>query len=235
MAGDSTARRREELGERLMGIESAGSKNDLISEINGALAVHAPMGDAEAIEQAAKRYRKAADTLEEDVRRPVDAVAKRKLPDVWSGTTALTAERVVDAASRAVDQMCVAFRDGSTALLRLSTAVAAAQEQDRRGRQQLREALRILGPEDGFFDNLVEKDEEEAAKNRARGYAAEGAKAMHAAAVTVDEAARATARDLNKLASEARAGHLAADGMGPVDRLMLADATSVQEGTDLAE
>ena len=235
MAGDSTAKRREELGERLKGIENAGTKNDLISEINRALAVHAPMGDPQAIETAAKQYRRAADTLEEEVKRRVDGAARRKLPDAWSGTTAFTAEQVVDSASRAVDQMCVAFRDGSTALLRLSAAVSTARKQDQQGRGQLREALSILGPEDGFFDNWVETDEEEAAKNRARSFAANGARAMHAAAVTVDEAARAAARDLNKLASEARAGHMNANGMSAVDKLMLADATPVQEGTDLAE
>ena len=65
MAGDSTAMRREELGERLKGIEGADSKNDLISEIEGALGVHAPMGDPGAMEQAAKQYTEAADAVDE--------------------------------------------------------------------------------------------------------------------------------------------------------------------------
>ena len=229
MAGESTTTRRAELGKRAAAIQDADSKNDLISEIRGALEVLAPMGDPETIEDAATAYRKAADHVDEDVIRRLTEVEKDRLPNSWTGTTAFTATDAVGAARRAADQMCVAFRGGAAALFRLSSAVADARKQDEQGRSQLREALSILGSEDGFFDSWVENDEEEAAKNRAKSFAKEGSTSMHAAAVAVDDAARAAARDLNKLASEARSGHIDARGMSAVDKLMLADATTVSE------
>ncbi|MGI5408385.1 WXG100 family type VII secretion target [Streptomyces chartreusis] len=221
-AGESTTDRRQKLAEYHDSISSADSKNDLIGAINNALSVSAPVGDPGVIEGLAKTYRKQIDDVA-DVQRRVQKVANEGLPDAWVGSTGARASEVVMAAARSAEQMEQAFSGAAGALFRLADALTNAKSQDKGGREQLREALGMLGGEDGFFDDMVEKDAEEAERLRARNIAATGARTMHSAAVVADDAARAAARDLNKLASEARAGQMQTDNISAADRLVLAD------------
>ncbi|GAA1528962.1 hypothetical protein GCM10009730_42730 [Streptomyces albidochromogenes] len=228
MAEDTTTRRAALAG-AMNAIDGAGSKNDLIAAIDQALAVPEPKGDPAAIESAANAYKKAVDHCRFEVEEPVEHVAAEKLPQAWEGMASVTAQQVVAAAGRAAEQMTEAFQQGKKALECLADGVRAAQREDGPGRSELLRARNMLGGADGFFDGMVEKDAEEEEKERAREIARAGAKARHTAAVCADDAARAAARDLNKLAAEARSGHLVAKGLSPVDRLMLADTAMVDE------
>ncbi|MGW0734976.1 peptidoglycan-binding protein [Streptomyces sp. NPDC002851] len=221
-AGESTTDRREQLAAHHKSISSAESKNDLIEAINKALGVSAPVGDPSTIDSIAKRYRRQVDDAA-DVERRIAQVAGEGLPNAWVGSTGAKASEVVYAASRAAEQMEQAFGGAASALFKLADAVTAAKAKDKGGREQLREALGMLGGEDGWFDDMVEKDAEEAERLRARKIAAAGAKECHTAAENVDDAARAAARDLNKLAAEARAGQMKTDNISAADRLVLAD------------
>lgn len=235
MAGEDTTTRRAELADAVNAIEGADSKNDLIAAIDKALAVAEPMGDPDTIESAAKAYKKAADQCQFEVEEPVEQVAAKDLPQAWEGMASVTAQQVVAAAGRAAEQMTEAFRQGKKALECLADGVRAAQREDAPGRADLQRARNMLGGEDGFFDDWVEKDAEEEEKERARGIALAGVRARHTASVCADDAARAAARDLNKLAAEARSGHLDAKGLSPVDKLMLADTAMVDESSAARE
>ncbi|MER6014250.1 WXG100 family type VII secretion target [Streptomyces bluensis] len=227
MAGEDTTTRRAELADAVNAIEDAGSKNDLIAAIEKALAVDGPKGHPDAIEAAADSYKKAADQCQFEVEEPVRQVASKDLPQAWEGMASVTAQQVVAAAGRAAEQMTEAFRQGKKALECLADGVRAAQAEDGPGLVGLRRARTMLGDPDGPFD-WVETGDDIEQKERAREVALGGAKARHAAAVCADDAARAAARDLNKLASEARSGHLDAC-VSPVDKLMLADTAMVDE------
>jgi uncharacterized protein YukE len=235
MAGEDTTTRRAELADAVRAIDGAGSKNDLLAAIDKALAVAEPKGDPGTIESAAADYKKAADLCRFEIEEPVEQVAAKDLPQAWEGMASVTAQQVVAAAGRAAEQMTEAFRQGRKALEHLADGVRSAQSKDRPGRADLRRARDMLGGEDGFFDGMVEKDAEEEEKERARETARTGAKARHAAAVCADDAARAAARDLNKLAAEARTGRLDGPGLSPVDRLMLADTAMVDEDSAARE
>lgn len=231
--GETTTRRKE-LGERLNGIRGADSKNGLISEIRKALAVKAPVGDPGTIEATGLRYRRAGAESDE-VHRSVVKVADEGLPDVWTGSTGAKAAEVVSAAGRAVDQQTIAFQQGANVLLGLADALRAAQAADRSARGNLEGVLRSLGSEDGWFDDWHEDDGEEAARKKAQGEAATAVEAMQGAAARADDAARAAARDLNKLASEARASKLNAQGISAADKLVLAETSGANGPTELNE
>ncbi|MCL8014604.1 peptidoglycan-binding protein [Streptomyces sp. AS02] len=227
-AGESTTDRREELAACRKDIAGADSKNDLVGAINRALGISAPVGDPGVLNDLGVTYQKKADDAEK-IHDDVKAVGTKGLPSVWVGQTGAQASEVVAAAYRDADQMAIAFRAVGNQLIRLSGALESARGEDSGGRGQLREALTILGAEDGFFDDMIEKDEEEAERLRARSIADTGAQRMHQAAEAADDAARAAARELNKYASEARAGRLGTDEISAADRLVLAD-TAVPGG-----
>ncbi|MFC4495439.1 peptidoglycan-binding protein [Streptomyces ovatisporus] len=222
MAEESTTDRREKLAGHVKSIAGADDKNGLIEAIDDALGVSPPVGSPSTIESIARRYKGQADDAR-DVQDRVEKVAKSGLPSAWVGSTGAKASEVVGAAGRSAEQMDVAFRKASKALFDLADAVTSAQAADSSGRRQLREARSMLGGEDGFFDGMVEKDAEERERKRAQEAAGHGVRGMHRAAEQADDAARTAARELNKYASEARAGRMKTDEISAADRLVLAD------------
>ncbi|MBJ6639135.1 peptidoglycan-binding protein [Streptomyces sp. DHE7-1] len=234
MTTEDTTDRRKRLAGLARSISSAGSKNDLIDAIDDALAVSPPMGDHATLESLARTYRGQVEKAN-DVRDRVDKVARKGLPEVWVGRTSVLASDVVSAASRDARQMAEAFEGGAKALLSLADAVKDARVQDRDGRTKLHSARTMLGGRDGFFDDWHEDDEEESTRLKARSVASAGAGLLLKAADAADDAARAAARDLNKWASEARAGKLDTNGLTAADRLALADVGNVGGDPELNE
>ncbi|NLU69171.1 WXG100 family type VII secretion target [Streptomyces sp. HNM0574] len=221
-AGESTTDRRQQIDRHTESLAVADNKNDVIEAINNLLGVAPPEGSPDVLDGIAKRYKEQADEAG-DVHTRVGNVATKGLPSVWVGSTGAKAAEVVNAAKRAAEQMEEAFRKASGALYDLSDALTEAKSRDSEGRTQLRKALSMLGGDDGFFDDMVEKDAEEAERKRAQETAGTGANYLYSAASTADEAARAAARELNKYASEARAGQMKTDEISAADRLVLAD------------
>jgi hypothetical protein len=215
-------------------IPKAGSKNDLLDQIDGALFVSAPDGDTATLESLSKRYRGQVDKAG-DLHDRVNKVARKGLPEVWAGDTGVLASDAVGAAARAATKMAEAFQGGAKALLTLADALGHAQKQDADGRARMEQAKQRLGGEDGFFDRMVETDAEKADLAAARTVAAAGIDLMHKAAVAADDAVRAAARDLNKWAAEARAGKMHTDDLSAVDRLMLADTSGAAGAADYNE
>ncbi|MCE0446931.1 WXG100 family type VII secretion target [Streptomyces tricolor] len=215
-------------------IPKAATKNDLLDQIDGALFVPEPEGDPATLESLAKRYRGQVDKAG-DLHDRVNKVARKGLPEVWVGDTSVRASDAVAAAARAATQMSQAFDGGAKALVTLADALERAKKQDADGRAKVADARRQLGGKDGFFDRMVETDEEKAELAAARTLAAAGVDLMHQGAVTADDAVRAAARDLNKWAAEARAGKLRTDDLTAVDRLMLADTSGAAGAADYNE
>ncbi|BCM67565.1 MULTISPECIES: WXG100 family type VII secretion target [Streptomyces] len=215
-------------------IPKAATKNDLLDQIDGALFVPEPEGDPATLESLAKRYRGQVDKAG-DLHDRVNKVARKGLPEVWVGDTSVRASDAVAAAARAATQMSEAFDGGAKALVTLADALERAKKQDADGRAKVADARRQLGGKDGFFDRMVETDEEKAELAAARTLAAAGVDLMHQGAVTADDAVRAAARDLNKWAAEARAGKLRTDDLTAVDRLMLADTSGAAGAADYNE
>ncbi|MEU5211512.1 peptidoglycan-binding protein [Streptomyces sp. NPDC020742] len=230
----STTERRAKLEACYKQLLDCDDKNEMINLINSALAVPAPVGSAGTLELLGKRYRTQSKNADE-VAHKVDQVASSGLPEVWVGKASVGASEVVQAAARAARQMAEALQKGGKALLTLSDAVRDAQKLDGTGRGQLHEALSILGPADGFFDDMVDTDEEEDAIWRAGTAASAGVEKMRSAARSVDDAARAAARDLNKFASEARAGKMHTSGLSAADKLALADTAGVYGPAEMNE
>ncbi|SCK39794.1 hypothetical protein [Streptomyces sp. WMMB 322] len=221
-AGESTTDRREKIAEHVRSLAGADSKNGVIEAIEKLLGVSPPVGSPSTIDAVAKRYKDQADDAA-DVQRRVEKVAKSGLPSVWVGSTGAKASEVVSAAGRSAEQMDEAFRKASKALNDLSDAITSARSTDEFGREQLRKARSMLGGEDGFFDDMVEKDAEEAERKRAQDTAGAGGNCLLSAAEQADDAARTAARELNKYAAEARAGQMKTDEISAADRLVLAD------------
>ncbi|MER6025051.1 peptidoglycan-binding protein [Streptomyces sp. NPDC001851] len=221
---ESTGDRRTRLGELCKTIAGADSKNDLIDAINDALAVSAPVGNTATLESLGKLYQK--QDLG-DLYKRVDRVAKKGLPDVWTGNTSVLASDAVAAAGRAVNTVSRACYGGGQALLTFVDALKDAQSQDSGGRETLREALGILGSKDGWFDDLYEDDDEEAVRLKARSLASLGAEDMHKAAIAADDAVHAVTRDLNRWTAEARMRKLGTGNLTAVDKLVLAETSSV--------
>ncbi|WP_330339309.1 peptidoglycan-binding protein [Streptomyces sp. NBC_00557] len=221
---ESTGDRRKRLAGLCRTIASAGSKNDLIDAINDALAVSAPVGDTATLESLGKLYQK--QDLE-DLHKRIDRVARKGLPDVWAGNTSVLASDAVAAAGVAAGAVGRALYGGGLALLTFADALKDARSQDSGGRETLREALRMLGGKDGWFDDLYEDDDEEAVRLNARSVASLGAEDLHQAAIAADDAAHAVARDLNKWVSEARMSKLGTGDLTAVDKLMLAETSAV--------
>ncbi|MFF7748655.1 peptidoglycan-binding protein [Streptomyces sp. NPDC007971] len=220
---ESTTDRRKRLAELSKSISSADSKNDLIDAIEDALGVSAPVGDTATLETLGKLYQKQDLS---GVYERVDKVARKGLPEVWVGDTSVLASDAVSAAGRDVSEMSRATWGGGLALLTLADSLKDAKSTDSDGRQMLQSARTTLGGRDGFFDDWYEDDDEEAVRLNARSTASYGVGLMHKAAEAADDAARKAARDLNKWASEARAGKMKTGELSPVDRLMLADTSN---------
>ncbi|MGW2417946.1 peptidoglycan-binding protein [Streptomyces sp. NPDC001709] len=237
---DTPAGRRDWLADLCTSIPKAGTKNDLLDQIDGALFVSAPAGDTATLESLGKRYRGQVDKAGE-LHDRVNKVARKGLPEVWVGDTSVLAGAAVGAAVRAVTKMSEAFQGGAKALHALADALGTAKKQDADGRAKLRQAKQTLGPEDSFFDlgNLIETDQEKRAKKAAldagRTLATDGVELMHRAAVAADDAVRAAVRDLNKWAAEARAGKMHTGRLSAVDRLMLADTSGKDGAPDYNE
>ncbi|GAA2225035.1 peptidoglycan-binding protein [Streptomyces nogalater] len=223
----SPAARRSWLAGLRDSIPRAATKNDLLDQIDGALFAPAPQGDPAALETLGKRYRGQVDKAG-DLHDRVNKVARKGLPEVWTGKTSVLASDGVAAAARAATSMAEAFDGGAKALFTLADALGHARRQDAEGRARLEQAKHRLGPREGFFDvvdRMIETDEEKQALAEARSVATGGVDLMHKAAVAADDAVRAATRDLNKWAAEARAGKMRTGGLSAVDRLMLADTS----------
>ncbi|MFI9806418.1 peptidoglycan-binding protein [Streptomyces sp. NPDC052301] len=237
---DTPAGRRSWLADLCTSIPKAGSKNDLLDQIDSALLVSAPVGDTATLESLGKRYRDQVDKAG-DLHDRVNKVARKGLPEVWVGETSVRASDGVAAAARAATRMSDAFQGGAKALHALADALGTAKKQDTDGRAKMQQAKQRLGPRDGFFDigSLIPTDQEKAERKAAltagRALAADGVDLMHKAAVTADDAVRAAARDLNKWAAEARTGKMHTGRLSAVDRMMLADTSGKAGAADYNE
>ncbi|MFE2630354.1 peptidoglycan-binding protein [Streptomyces sp. NPDC001651] len=221
-ASGSTTDRKEEIDRYTGDLARADSKNEVLAAIGHLLGVPGPVGSPSTLDAIAQRYKSQADDAA-DVQDRIEKVAASGLPSVWVGSTGAKAAEVVGAAGRSAEQMAEAFRKAAKALFALADAITSARSTDEEGRRHLRKARDMLGGEDGFFDDLVEKDAEEAERRRAQDTAGAGANLLYAAAQEVDDAARTAARELNKYAAEARAGQIHTDTISAADRLVLAD------------
>lgn len=231
---DSPSVRLAELAGLSKKILNAGSKNEVLDLIDEALSVPEPGGGAGVLEGLAERYRGQVDHVS-SVFDQVDRVGRKGLPQVWVGDTSVLASDAVNAAGRSATQMIEAFQGGATVLLTLADAIAAAQRKDEQGRGQLLDQKKMLGGKDGFFDNLHENDGEEWDRKQAAHFGSYAVDLMHEAVTDAQEATRVAARDLNKWASEARAGKMETSELSAVDKLMLADTGVAGADTELNE
>nr|WP_237536589.1 peptidoglycan-binding protein [Streptomyces sp. SID5785] len=213
---------------------AAGSKNELLDLIDDALSVPAPGGDPGTLEGLATLYRGRLDDVG-SIHDQVDHVGRKGLTEVWVGDTGIRASDAVNAAARAVTQMSEAFQGAASVLLTLADAIGAAQRDDERGRGQLLEQKKTLGGKDGFFDDLHENDEEEWDRKNAAHFGSYAVDLMHGAVSDAQEATRVAARDLNKWASEARAGKMGTSELSAVDKMMLADTGVAGADAELNE
>lgn len=202
------------------------ARNDLAGAISEAREFSAPHGSPDHIDGVAGRYREAAaivDRAQGDLRK----VAKDGLPAVWVGTAGAKASEVINAASYSADQMGQKFQEAVPALRALAEGIREAQSKHDYGVSALNAAASILNN----GDLIMPADE----LRRARTAILDGVSYMSDAAGRAKAAGNEAQKTLTKLASEARARKVTADGLTDADQLVLADAAAPGGPADLNE
>ncbi|MGY0061114.1 peptidoglycan-binding protein [Streptomyces sp. LZ34] len=201
-------------------------RNDLAGAITEAREFSAPHGSPDHIDGVAAGYRNAAAIVERaqgDLRK----VAKDGLPAVWVGTAGAKASEVINAASYSADQMAQKLQEAVPVLKALSMGIGKAQARHDYGLTALEVAASILNN----GDLIMPPDELREAKTAILdgvSYMSEAAGQAKAAGIEAQKA-------LTKLASEARARKVTADGLTDADQLVLADAAAPGGPADLNE
>ncbi|MEU5638681.1 peptidoglycan-binding protein [Streptomyces milbemycinicus] len=201
-------------------------RNDLAGAITEAREFSAPQGNSDHIDGVAAGYGKAAaivDRAQGDLRK----VAKDGLPAVWVGTAGAKASEVINAASYSADQMAQKLQEAVPVLKALSMGIGKAQARHDYGLTALEVAASILNN----GDLIMPPDELREAKTAVLdgvSYMSEAAGQAKAAGIKAQKA-------LTKLASEARARKVTADGLTDADQLVLADAAAPGGPAELNE
>ncbi|MER7794650.1 peptidoglycan-binding protein [Streptomyces sp. NPDC097640] len=201
-------------------------RNDLAGAIAEAREFSAPHGSSDHIDGVAAGYGKAAaivDRAQGDLRK----VAKDGLPAVWVGTAGAKASEVVGAASYSADQMAQKLQEAVPVLKALSMGIGKAQARHDYGLTALEVAASILNN----GDLIMPPDE----LREARTAVLDGVSYMSEAAGGAKAAGIEAQKALTKLASEARARKVTADGLTDADRLVLADAAAPGGPAELNE
>ncbi|MES4906645.1 MULTISPECIES: peptidoglycan-binding protein [unclassified Streptomyces] len=202
------------------------ARNDLAGAISEAREFSAPLGSPDHIDGVAARYGKAAEIVDRaqgDLRK----VAKDGLPAVWVGTAGAKASEVVGAASYSADQMAQKFQEAVPVLKALSMGIGKAQARHDYGLVALDVAASTLN-NGGLIMPPDELREAKTAVLDGVSYMSEAAGQAKAAGIEAQKA-------LTKLASEARARKVTADGLTDADQLVLADAAAPGGPAELNE
>ncbi|MCF6524034.1 peptidoglycan-binding protein [Streptomyces sp. JJ36] len=189
----------------------------LANLIDEALGTPEPEGDPDHIEGKAAAYGKAAQYVSE-VRGDISSVADAGLPEVWIGEASSRASDVTRAAGNTAEVMADRFRTASRELSLLSEGIARAQRAHGLGLDALHSARNHLG------DSALLAPEEDV--RRAKEAAADGIRDLRTGVEEAENAGERAERELDKLASEARAGRLDSDHLSDADRIVLADAAA---------
>lgn len=193
----------------------------LAQTIDSALGVPAPDGSPAAISAQGGAYLKAGATCRQVAER-LDDVARNKLPAAWRGDAAETASQAVSALSAEATTAGNVLAQAGKSLQVWADNLGTAQRDDSTGRDTLRSAKSRLGPLGGWLSSFVEFGDPAdfvIAVEEART----GIASMVNAASLAQNQGEATAGLLTYLADQARAERAAADGLDPLDAVVLAD------------
>lgn len=185
------------------------------------MGVAAPDGLPSVISDQADAYLKASAGIQ-NVAFDLDQVATNKLPAAWKGAVAETASEAVGALSDESDTAAQALSQAGQALSVWAGNLQTAQRNDHAGRALLQSAKGRLGPLGGLFTPFVEFTDPTGfaiAVDEARA----GIASMVNAAGLAQNSGEATAAILNQLASQAGAERVDADGLDPLDAVVLAN------------
>ncbi len=200
----------------------------LVGAIDAALAVAAPDGSPEAISEQGNVYVRTSSACK-TVALELRDVARNKLPAAWRGAVAETASEAVGALSAESSTASSALWQAGEALVNWADNLLRAQRGDRSGRAALQSAKSRLGPLGGLFSEIIEvfdRSRFEAAVKEARA----GIAVMVDAASLAQTSGEAAAAILNQLADQARAERVDAEGLDPLDAVVL--ATEKNDGSD---
>ncbi|WFB09124.1 WXG100 family type VII secretion target [Streptomyces sp. LX-29] len=182
-----------------------------------ALEVPGPSGNPDFVAGKAKAYRTAADEVE-TVSTDVEAVYVGALPEVWVGKASEAAQDVIGAAHRLAGRIGPKFLAASKELLLLSEGIREAQSTHEFGVTALHHAHKLLASKSGKAPDEETLTEAHTATNDGLGQ-------LIRAAGQAEEASRRAVRELDKLASDARAVKAGTGDLTDADRLVLADAS----------
>jgi hypothetical protein len=192
----------------------------LAATIDRALDVPAPDGSPPVISAQGAAYLKAAATCSQVAERLYD-VSRNQLPSAWRGNAAQDANQAVSALSAEATTAGNVLRQAGQALQTWSDDLAAAQRNDRSGRDSLHSAKGRLAPLGGLFSSFIEwfdRGDFLAAVEEARA----GIASMVKAASVAQNQGEATAGLLTYLADQARAERVTGSGLDPLDAVVLA-------------
>ncbi|RZS30561.1 hypothetical protein EV193_11682 [Herbihabitans rhizosphaerae] len=189
----------------LMSVETA---------IDAFLSAERPKGEPAVLRDMAKAYAKIAsdaDRLSVDV----EAVAKKRLPEVWRGQAAENASDVVTAVGHELDHTVTVNKKASAELDKLATAIQTAQTMHGNAQDPLHRAKHEVG-DAGFFDFDKRK--------RARDIALPGMDQMLAGIEKAKLAGEAAGRQFTDFANQATASKMNSGHLSNSERLVLSQA-----------
>jgi uncharacterized protein YukE len=192
----------------------------LAAAIDVALAVPAPDGSPDVISEQGSSYRQAGSTCS-GAASDLNEVAANKLPAAWRGDVGETASEAVGALSAETSAAASVLRSAGETLATWADNLESAQREDRAGRSTLQSAKHRLGPLGGLFSGLIEFADPAdfvIAVEEARA----GIASMVDAASRAQTSGQAAASMLTYLTDQARAQRVDADGLNPLDAVVLA-------------
>ncbi|GAA3790845.1 hypothetical protein GCM10022226_07330 [Sphaerisporangium flaviroseum] len=191
--------------------------------VEAALSLPKPKGDPDRLDGMAEEYRRVWARIN-DMKTDLSVLARRGIPEVWTGEAGAMASETVVAAHHRLDDTSVWFSNVQPSLTWLAKDLRSAQDWHAQAQEPLRNALKALGSLSNSKD-LVLSDSEKASIEDARTKALEGMGLLQDAVKRAREAAEAfefsTSALIEKYPHEA--GLLLTDELSAAGRLVLAD------------
>jgi len=207
------------------------SADNLTDACANAADVIRPGGNPDTLIHMAWDYGTASRRIDE-ARLAIDKFRQR-LPEIWVGEAATSADAALKALSRALERGEHAMDKFNDVLSRLAAQIDWARGRDEKGAAELRTArARADDLEWGILPDPLDFDR--AGLARVREQALDGVDGRISAHETVRDAAREAKREFNELSGQARLSKLADSPMSALDELLIVDAGSTAQNLDEA-
>jgi hypothetical protein len=221
--GDTSLERLEALEKKIKSEYGFWGVSGLRQAVQEALGEPPPKGRPDDVRMHAAMLRERSQTGDE-ARSSLHEHVNDRLPDVWTGTAAMSAGLAATAIDDQIRRIVETFDEADATLRKLADAMDSAHPLHPAGHARLEYAAQLLAKIDDLFeyDGTVMQE--------AHHEAMAGIALLVRCARTVEEASREASRTLNELANRARAGRITSDEITDLDKLVITDAAASSLG-----